>query len=128
MHPRAVVLLVGTNDTALGGKPANVALGIAEIVRFVHAQSPETRVLIVGILPRGLNPSPLREANTKVNALIAQCADGVSTFYIDVSAALLNQRGQFTSEISTDQTHLTELGYSLFAEALEPMIQKVMGE
>lgn len=128
LRPRLAVLLIGTNNTSNGSAPDDVALGIAEIVRLIHARAPATRVLVVGILPRGLNPSPLRDANARVNALVARCADGATTFYVDVSAALLNRRGQFASDMSADEVHLTAAGYALFAKALEPAIRKGMGE
>lgn len=128
LQPRLVVLLIGTNNTATGSRPENVALGVAEIVRLIHARSPTSRVLIVGILPRGLNPSPLRDANARVNELIAQCADGKTTFTADVGPALLNTAGQFTADISPDEVHLTSAGYTLLAQALRPIIDKLDSE
>ncbi len=77
MRPRLVVLLIGTNNIAAGAAPENVALGAAEIVRWIHARSAGTRVLIVGILPRGGTAAePLRALATRTNQLVARCADG----------------------------------------------------
>ena len=130
LRPRLVVLLVGTNNTQwLPGSPADVALGIAEIVRLIHARSSGTRILILGILPRGATPAePLRAVNAQVNALIAQCADGATVFYADPGPALLDAAGGLPHEMSFDTLHLTPLGYATLAAAMEPQIRAIMGE
>ena len=126
LRPRLVVLLIGTNNTSNGSPPDDVALGIAEIVRLIHARTPSSRVLIVGILPRGLNPSALRDSNARVNELVAKCADGATTFYANVAPALLSAGGQFTSQISPDEVHLSSAGYASLAQALEPFIRRLI--
>ena len=130
MKPRGVVLLIGTNNTQwTNSQPDNLALGIAEIVRFIHSRSPATKVLIVGILPRGAGPwEPLRAVNAKTNQLIARCADNQTTFYVDVGRTFLDASGQLSNEISFDMLHLTPVGYALFAAALEPEIKRIMGD
>ena len=130
MKPRGVVLLIGTNNTQwTNSTPENLSLGIAEIVRFIHSRSPSTKVLIVGILPRGAGPwEPLRAVNAKTNQLIARCADNQTTFYTDVGRIFLDSSGQLSNEISFDLLHLTPVGYALFAAALEPEIKRIMGD
>jgi lysophospholipase L1-like esterase len=130
LRPRLVVLLIGTNNTQwLPGSPADVALGIAEIVRLIHTRSSGTRILILGILPRGATPAePLRAVNAQVNALIAKCADGNTVFYADPGPALLDASGNLSKEMSGDTLHLTPLGYATLAAAMEPQIKAIMGE
>ena len=130
MHPRLTVLLIGTNNTQwMPGSPEDVALGVAEIVRMIHAKSPSTRILILGILPRGATPAePLRAVNSKVNALIAKCADGKTVFYDDPGPALLDANGDLSNEMSTDMLHLTGKGYAALAAAMEPQIKTLMGD
>jgi lysophospholipase L1-like esterase len=130
LRPRLVVLLIGTNNTQwLPGSPADVALGIAEIVRLIHARSSGTRILILGILPRGATPAePLRAVNSAVNALIAKCADGDTVFYADPGPALLDAAGGLSREVSFDTLHLTPLGYAKLAAAIEPQVKAIMGE
>jgi beta-glucosidase len=130
LRPRLVVLLVGTNNTRWGrSKPEDVALGVAEIVRLIHAKSSGTRVLIVGILPTSADASdPLRAINAQANALMARCADGQTTFYTDIGRSFVNAAGELSNEVSFDGTHLTPVGYALMAMALEPDIKRLMGE
>ncbi len=130
MRPRAVVLLIGTNNTKWGNStPENLALGVAEIVRFIHSRSPSTRVLLVGILPTGPGPwDPLRAVNAKTNELISRCADNQTTFYVDVGRSLVNASGQLSNEVSFDMLHLTPVGYALYAAAMEPELKRIMGD
>ena len=130
MRPKVVVLLIGTNNTQWGNStPENLSLGVAEIVRFVHGRSPSTKILLVGILPRGAGPwEPLRTVNSRTNELIARCADNQTTFYIDVGRALVNASGQLSNEVSFDLLHLTPVGYALYAMALEPELKRLMGD
>ena len=125
-----MVLLIGTNNTKWGNStPENLALGVAEIVRFIHGKSPNTRVLLVGILPTGPGPwDPLRAVNAKTNELISRCADNQTTFYIDVGRNLVNAAGQLSNEVSFDMLHLTPVGYALYASALEPELKRIMGD
>ena len=130
MRPRLVVLLIGTNNTWWGGSNAeDVALGIAEIVRLIHTKSSGTRVLIVGVLPRGATPAdPTRAVDARINTLVARCADGQTVFFADIGRNLLDAAGTLSNEVSFDSTHLTPVGYAIMATALEPEIKRIMGE
>ena len=128
MRPRLVVLLIGTNNLPYSA-PENIALGTAEIVRWIHSHSSGTRVLVVGILPRGAGPGePLRQSAARVNQLVAQCADNRTTFFTDIGRLLLDPNGVLSSEVSFDSLHLTPVGYAIMATALEPEIKRIMGE
>jgi beta-glucosidase len=128
MRPRLVVLLIGTNNIPYG-TPANIALGTATIVRWIHAHSAGTRVLIVGVLPRGATAQdPARQAVMQINALTARCADGRTTFFDDIGHYLLGPDGSLSTEVSFDSLHLTPVGYAIMATALEPEIKAIMGE
>lgn len=128
LNPRLAVVLIGTNNTATGSTPANVAMAITEIVRTIRAHSGQTRVLIVSILPRGENQSALRSANTRVNEIVAACVNGETTFFTDVSASFLDDRGGFRQELTTDNVHLTRNGYQQLATLILPTIKTLMKE
>ena len=128
-RPRLAVLLIGTNNGQWGGKPADTALGVAEIVRLVRARSPDTKVLILGILPRGADGNePLRAVNAAVNQQVQRCADGRSVFYLDAGPALLEPDGKLLNVTAFDGLHLTPAGYSRLAAVLGPEVQKLMGQ
>ncbi len=127
MRPRLVVLLIGTNNLPYG-TPDNIALGVAEIVRWIHRHSSDTRVLIVGILPRGAPTDAIRQELARVNQLTAQCADNRTTYFTDIGRMLVDANGTLSKEVSFDALHLTPVGYAIMATALEPDIRRIMEE
>jgi lysophospholipase L1-like esterase len=129
LRPRLIVLLIGTNDLWPGAHAEDVALGIAEVVRQIHQLSPQSQILLVGLLPRGADAAnPLRQIEAQVNQLIARCADGVTISYTDPGALLVDGRGQLSDQIAFDYLHPTWLGYAILAAGLEPYVHKLLDE
>ncbi|WP_431270325.1 GDSL-type esterase/lipase family protein [Dankookia sp. P2] len=127
LRPRLAVVLVGTNNTAAGSRPEDTALGIAEVVRTLRRRSPQTRVLLVGLLPRGgLASEPMRAVNEQVNALVAGCADGQTVFYTAPGSMVVDRAGRLSDQIAYDYLHLTWLGYGILSAALEPQIRRLL--
>jgi len=129
LRPQAVVLLIGTNNAQYSNRPADIALGIAEVIRFINRQSPQTRILLVGLLPRGADASdPVRRVTEQVNVLIARCADQRSVFYSDAGTMLVDGQGRLPEQLAFDRLHLTMVGYAVLAAAMEPQIRRLLGE
>jgi lysophospholipase L1-like esterase len=127
LRPQLIVLLIGTNDLWAGVNPANVATGIGEVVRQLRQRSPQSHILLVGLLPRGEGPEdPLRPYRTPINALISQCAGGMVT-YADPGAMLLDGNGRMTKDFSYDALHMTWIGYAILAAGLEPYVRQILG-
>jgi lysophospholipase L1-like esterase len=123
--PKLVMLMIGTNN---GGDSAeDVAAGITAIVKEIHGKSPTTKVLLLGIFPRGEKPNPGREKNDKVNAIVAKLDDGGKTVkYLDIGAKFLGADGVISKDIMPDFLHLSEQGYQIWADAVLPSIQELM--
>lgn len=125
LAPRWVVLLIGTNNlTGTGNSrastPAEVVEGIAAICREIHQRSPDSRIVLMAILPRGARPShPLREPIAKTNELLSQrfSADPAVT-YLDIGAKFLAHDGTLPAALMPDGTHPSDAGYQLWADAL----------
>ncbi|WP_338662843.1 GDSL-type esterase/lipase family protein [Pararoseomonas sp. SCSIO 73927] len=128
LRPRVAVLLIGTNNATYNNPPEDTALGIAEIVRLIRGRAPATRILLLGILPRGADASdPARALNQRVNALIAPCADNSSVFYADLGGALVDSAGRPLPGVLTDGLHLSPDGYARLGAVLEPRVNALLG-
>lgn len=124
--PKAVVLLVGTNNLALH-TPEQVADGIATIVREIHLRIPSSRILLLGLFPRSENPGDLRRSQVvAVNRLISRLDDGQKTVFLDIGAAFLRPDGTLGKDIMPDGLHLSLSGYRVWAAAMRPMLDELL--
>lgn len=127
LRPRLAVLLIGTNNASFNSPPENTALGIAEVLREIRRRSPDTRVLLLGILPRGAGADdPARRLNERVNEMVARCADGTSVHYLDAGPALLDGQGRLAPAIAPDRLHLSPKGYARLSAAIEPTLRAIL--
>jgi lysophospholipase L1-like esterase len=123
--PRWVVLLIGTNNltgtrNARSSTPAETVEGIAAICREIRQRSPESRIVLMAILPRGAHPDhALREPIAKTNQLLARrYASDPTVTYLDIGARLLASDDTLPADMMPDGTHPSDAGYQIWAEAL----------
>jgi lysophospholipase L1-like esterase len=125
--PKLAVLMIGTNNSG-SNTPEQIADGVAAIVKKLREKLPETKVLVLGIFPRGADDNdPRRQTNRKANELIAKLADGRMVEYLDIGPAFLSDDGSLSKEIMPDLLHLSPKGYQIWAESIEPHVQRLMG-
>jgi beta-glucosidase len=128
ISPKLAVLMIGTNNAG-GNTPEEIAAGVAAIVEKLRTKLPQTKVLVLAIFPRGPNNKDhLRQVNTKANAIIEKLANGKDVFYLDINPKLLAADGTLSTDIMPDLLHPNAKGYKIWAEAIEPMVKKLMGE
>ena len=128
ISPKLAVLMIGTNNSG-SNTPEEIADGVKAIVEKLRAKLPETKVLILAIFPRGTdNNDARRQVNQKANAIIANLADNKNVFFLDINQKFLTPEGVLTKEVMPDLLHPHEMGYGIWAEAMEPTIAKLMNE
>ena len=125
IKPKAVVLMIGTNNSgAADNSPEQIAAGIKNIISAIHQRSPNTKVLLLAIFPRGATEAnnPGRAKNKAVNALIAKFDDGQKVRYLDISAKFLTADGTLEKSVMPDLLHLNAVSYQIWADAIrEPL-------
>ncbi|HLQ45065.1 MAG TPA: platelet-activating factor acetylhydrolase IB subunit [Planctomycetaceae bacterium] len=128
ISPKAAVLMIGTNNSS-DNTPEEIADGVEAIVEKLRAKLPQTKVLVLAIFPRGANPEDKRrQVNTQANELIAKLADGESVHFLDIGSKFLGEDGSLSKEIMPDLLHLSEKGYTIWAESIEAKVKELMGE
>ncbi len=137
IQPKVVVLLIGTNNSGYHTADEIIAAN-TRIVEQIHAKIPETKVLLLGIFPRGprnfdANGVPGDDGIArmavinKVNQVLAGLDNGDTVRFLDIGSVFLDEGGSIPEERMYDQLHLTPLGYQLWAEAMQPLLSEMMG-
>lgn len=128
ISPKLAVIMIGTNNSG-DNTPEEIADGITAIVQKLRQKLPNTKVLLLGIFPRGADPSDARrKVNEKTNEIVKKLADNKTVFYQDLSEAFLEDDGTLSRMIMPDLLHLSKQGYTIWAESIEPNVKKLMGE
>ena len=128
ISPKVAVVMIGTNNSG-NNSPEEIADGLAAITKQLRKKLPKTKVLILGIFPRGANKDDgRRQVNEKANAIFNKLSDGNDVHYLDIGAKFLEPDGTLTRKIMPDLLHLSVEGYTIWAESIEPTLKKLMGE
>ncbi|MCL6508609.1 MAG: hypothetical protein K6T59_16475 [Bryobacteraceae bacterium] len=128
ISPKLAVLMIGTNNSG-SNTPEQIAEGVKAIVEKLRAKLPTTKILVLAIFPRGeTKDDPRRKVNEAANALIQKLADNEWVFYLDIGPKFLAPDGTLSREVMPDLLHLNEKSYRIWAEAIEPMVKRLMGE
>lgn len=140
LKPKLVVLMIGTNNTGHQNRPAKehggavyissaeqTAEGVKMILDILGKKLPETKVLLLGIFPRGATKDDkMRQQNVATNNLISGFADGKRVHYMDIGNAFLQPDGTLPKEIMPDLLHLNAKGYEMWANAIEGKVAELM--
>lgn len=129
ISPKLAVLMIGTNNSnGTDNTAEEIGAGITQIVARLREKLPHTKVLVLGIFPRGETPNPQREKNASASRIAAETADGEMVHYLDIGDVFLEDDGRLTKEIMPDFLHLSLDGYARWAAAIEPHVAKLLGD
>lgn len=133
LAPRVVVVLIGTNNTGLEkdgvtprNSPAEATEGISLVVRTLRSRLPASRILLLGIFPRGETDAPQRAQIREINAALARLDDGRQVRFLDLGPRFLAPDGTLSREIMPDLVHLSEAGYAIWAAALKAPLAELL--
>lgn len=126
-RPKVAVVLIGTNNSGHSMQdPNEIAGGAERILQLLADKSPATKVLLLGVFPRGQTPfDEKRLNNIGVNQRIRRLADGERVHYLDIGHVFLESDGTLSKEIMPDYLHLSEKGYERWANAIEPALKEL---
>ena len=133
LKPKAVVLMIGTNNT---GKERNgdqmrnttpeAIEGVTAVVKGLRAKLPETKILLLAIFPRGQKGDSIRDQIKEVNTAIAKLDDGKFVRFLDINQKFLEPDGTLSTEIMPDLLHPSEKGYQIWAAAIKEPLAELM--
>uniref|UniRef100_A0AAY4ALW2 Platelet-activating factor acetylhydrolase IB subunit alpha2 n=1 Tax=Denticeps clupeoides TaxID=299321 RepID=A0AAY4ALW2_9TELE len=127
IRPRVVVVWVGTNNHVHTAE--QVAGGIVAIAEVLHNRLPKSKIIILGLLPRGERPNPLREKNAAVNGFLRSWLPRVCPVqFLDVGSSFVHSDGTVSPRDMFDYLHLTAGGYNTIAAPLNELLLQLLEE
>jgi lysophospholipase L1-like esterase len=126
VSPKVVVIMIGTNNVTLNTAD-EIAAGVTAIVDEVHQRSRTSRILLLGIFPRGEKPNEHRVTIGEINQRLAKLdgRDGVVT-YLDIGQKFLGADGSISKDVMYDFLHPSAKGYEIWVEAMKPTLTRLL--
>jgi lysophospholipase L1-like esterase len=126
LKPRAVVLLIGTNDLEEKAAPATIATNLALILVAFEKHDPKMPVIVCHVMPSSASKSrpadKIRDINTRLDTLIK----GRPQFTrCDSWTPLANPDGDARPDDFPDLLHPNKAGYAKWAAALQPIFTEL---
>lgn len=124
---KVVVMHIGTNNLDKNS-PEEIAAGVRALLDEIQKRQPQAHIILMAIFPRGPKPDARRAKLDAVNPLLAQFAAPGRITFLDIGAKFLQPDGSIAREVMGDFLHPTAKGYEIWAEAIEPLLVKLLGE
>jgi lysophospholipase L1-like esterase len=120
------IILIGTNDVTHQQCPEDIARGVARVIKMIRAATPQSRVLVLGLLPRGADRRDvMRQGVELTNAKLRSLADPPAVTYAEIGDVLIDGEGRLDPAISPDVLHFTHEGYQRLVPRMIELVQSL---
>lgn len=133
LHPKAVVILAGTNDIAGNTGPMTLEQIHDNILSMVElAKANGIKPIVCSILPAFDYPwRPGLQPNIKIpklNSMLKAMAGSQGVMYLDYFSEMADDRNGLPSALTTDEVHVTKEGYSIMERMVKNAIEQTLGQ
>lgn len=127
INPELVILLIGTNNLPLNSDN-EIYQEILNIAEMIQERLPESRLLILGLLPRDPdeNGNIFTPRIIKINQKLAQICQTSSIIFKDFSEHFIEDEKTVNRELMPDGLHMGEKGYHKFGNLIRPLIDSLI--
>jgi lysophospholipase L1-like esterase len=128
LHPKAIVLLTGTNDLSARQSIQETRSNIVEMLDMAERASPGVPVVLCTLPPRDHPKSPIDATQlVELNKLIVSLAQGrPQVVVLDLFPLLADPDGRPHAEyFAEDRLHFSPAGYKRFHDALAPVLKRL---
>lgn len=125
---KCFMVMIGTNN-CFHFEPEEIAKGVKAILDKIGGKHPESKTILVSILPRrSPSQADALARGMKVNELISKYHDGEKVFYLDIKDRFLELQGEDYKKLLPDGTHPNAAGYRIWLAAAKPLLNKICGK
>lgn len=124
--PKAVVINIGTND--IGSLSSQqIADNVQKSIESIQLRSPDTKIVLMGILPRTEAGDPGNAKVDAANAALSRLATGDSAVqFVDLKSSFLDANGNQRAELyKPDKLHLSSAGYQAWADGIKNALNRI---
>ncbi len=123
LHPRAVVLLIGTNDLEEEADPETIASNLKLILAGLKAANGDMPIVLCQVFPSSESKKRPAAKIKKVNQLYAAIVKGdPQVTVLEAWPLFANEQGDAKPEEMPDLLHPNRAGYLKWAAALRPLL------
>ena len=123
LHPRALVLLIGTNDLGQHTSPDDIAANLAEIHRRIRAAYPDIPMAWCLVMPRGDGAEYVHTVPALDERIRALALQDPRVTLVDTYTPLVTPQGTDNPvDFRPDNLHLNDAGYAVWRRALHPVV------
>ena len=131
ISPKVAVLLIGTNNLkgtkhARQNTPKEIAEGITAVCEAIHKKCPKTHIILLAILPRA--QKELLPMIKDINKRTARLDKKDYITSLDLTKKFAGKNGFPKKELMHDRVHPNDAGYRVWAETMEPILAKLLGD
>jgi len=136
LHPKVAFVSIGSNNTNGGHQTAEQAeVGIDAVVASLEQHLPQTRILLLGILPSDISDTKT-QTDRAVNRYLANSyGENPRVAYLDIGSIFYKDHKLNTAifcdprfTLPAKALHPDTNGQRMMAEAIEPTLAKLFGE
>lgn len=120
--PRQIILHTGGSDIRFGFRNSRTAGDIKAILNAIRARTPETQVVVCGILPQ--RPQQAKRIR-RLNSELAEQASQFNMVFVDLFDQFSDETGGLSRQVSGDQYHLCGSGYATWLPRISGQIHGV---
>jgi hypothetical protein len=122
LHPRGVVLLIGTNDLEENADPETIAGNLKLILAELKRHNPSMPVVLCQTFPSSATKKRPAEKIKKLNQLYANAVKGdAQVTLVETWLLFADSQGDAKPEEFPDLLHPNKTGYAKWAAALRPI-------
>ena len=122
LKPRALVLLMGTNDLEERAEPETIAKNVEAIIEEAKQHDPKMPVILCLVMPSSESKSRPSDKIKQLNQLYAEIATvNPQITVLDTWSLFANENGDAKATEFPDLLHPNAKGYEMWAAALRPV-------